>query len=62
VDTLYKVCKVMGSPTKDDWQEGLDLADNLGIIFPQARGGGAFRRASPEPRLARAGASPEQRC
>mmetsp|Transcript_54438 Transcript_54438/g.127073 ORF Transcript_54438/g.127073 Transcript_54438/m.127073 type:complete len:496 (-) Transcript_54438:240-1727(-) len=34
-DQLYKVCSVMGTPTKDHWQEGHQLAGKIGFRFPQ---------------------------
>jgi len=34
-DQLYKVCSVMGTPTKEQWQEGHKLASQIGFRFPQ---------------------------
>lgn len=34
VDELYKICGVMGSPTRHTWPEGLQLATAMGFTFP----------------------------
>lgn len=33
-DELYKICSVMGTPSKQTWGEGLKLASNMGFRFP----------------------------
>lgn len=34
-DELYKICSVMGTPTQQNWAEGLKLAANMNFRFPQ---------------------------
>jgi hypothetical protein len=34
-DEIYKICTVMGTPTKQTWPEGLKLAANMNFRFPQ---------------------------
>lgn len=34
-DEIYKICCVIGSPTKSDWSEGLELASAINYQFPQ---------------------------
>ncbi|KAK9805401.1 hypothetical protein WJX73_001324 [Symbiochloris irregularis] len=34
VDELYKICAVMGCPTRSTWPEGLQLAHAMGFTFP----------------------------
>ncbi|XP_071730495.1 cyclin-dependent kinase F-4-like isoform X2 [Rutidosis leptorrhynchoides] len=37
-DEIYKICSVIGSPTKDSWAEGLELASNINYQFPKLAG------------------------
>ncbi|KAL0393752.1 UNVERIFIED_CONTAM: Cyclin-dependent kinase F-4 [Sesamum latifolium] len=37
-DEIYKICSVIGSPTKSEWSEGLKLASAINYQFPQAAG------------------------
>ncbi|KAL2455708.1 Protein kinase superfamily protein [Forsythia ovata] len=34
-DEIYKICCVIGSPTKSEWSEGLELANAINYQFPQ---------------------------
>ena len=34
-DEIYKVCNVIGSPTRETWLEGLNLASVINYQFPQ---------------------------
>ncbi|EEF33649.1 cyclin-dependent kinase F-4 [Ricinus communis] len=34
-DQMFKICKVIGSPTKECWSDGLDLARNIRYQFPE---------------------------
>lgn len=34
-DEIYKICCVIGSPTKTQWSEGLELASAINYQFPQ---------------------------
>lgn len=34
VDELYKICGVMGCPTRASWPEGMQLATAMGFTFP----------------------------
>ena len=34
-DQLLKICKALGSPTKESWPEGHKLADQIGFKFPK---------------------------
>lgn len=34
-DEIYKICCVIGSPTKSEWPEGLELANAINYQFPQ---------------------------
>lgn len=34
-DEIYKICSVIGSPTKDSWADGLALAREINYQFPQ---------------------------
>ncbi|XP_065879685.1 cyclin-dependent kinase F-4 [Euphorbia lathyris] len=34
-DEIYKICNVIGSPTKDTWNDGLSLARAINYQFPQ---------------------------
>ncbi len=36
-DQIYKICCVMGTPTESTWPEGLHLAAQMNISFPQVR-------------------------
>ncbi|GMY29597.1 cyclin-dependent kinase F-4 [Fagus crenata] len=38
VDEIYKICSVIGSPTKDSWADGLSLAKDINYQFPQFAG------------------------
>ena len=35
---MYKICQVLGTPTKLSWADGLRLAENIGFKFPQCMG------------------------
>ncbi|OMO87895.1 hypothetical protein CCACVL1_08707 [Corchorus capsularis] len=37
-DEIYKICSVIGTPTKDSWPEGLNLARAINYQFPQFAG------------------------
>ncbi|KAL4625925.1 hypothetical protein ACB092_05G059200, partial [Castanea dentata] len=37
-DEIYKICSVIGSPTKDSWADGLALARDINYQFPQFSG------------------------
>ncbi|KAL3818327.1 hypothetical protein ACJIZ3_004232 [Penstemon smallii] len=37
-DEIYKICSVIGSPTKNEWSEGLELASAINYQFPQVAG------------------------
>ncbi|KAL0329871.1 UNVERIFIED_CONTAM: Cyclin-dependent kinase F-4 [Sesamum radiatum] len=37
-DEIYKICSVIGSPTKSEWSEGLKLASAINYQFPQVAG------------------------
>ncbi|KAK6117029.1 hypothetical protein DH2020_049273 [Rehmannia glutinosa] len=37
-DEIYKICCVIGSPTKSMWPQGLDLASAINYKFPQVAG------------------------
>ncbi|XP_011092618.1 cyclin-dependent kinase F-4-like isoform X1 [Sesamum indicum] len=37
-DEIYKICCVIGSPTKSEWSEGLKLASTINYHFPQVAG------------------------
>ena len=34
VDQLYKICAVIGVPTREMWPEGMELARHCGFKFP----------------------------
>ena len=34
-DEIYKICSVMGSPTQQNWPEGMKLAAQMKFSFPQ---------------------------
>ena len=34
-DEIFKICSVLGTPTHATWPQGLVLASNLGIKYPQ---------------------------
>ena len=34
-DEIYKICSVMGTPTQQNWPEGLKLAQAMNFRFPQ---------------------------
>mmetsp|Transcript_31217 Transcript_31217/g.101806 ORF Transcript_31217/g.101806 Transcript_31217/m.101806 type:complete len:518 (-) Transcript_31217:28-1581(-) len=34
-DEIYKICSVLGTPTKETWPEGLKLAQSMNFRFPQ---------------------------
>ena len=36
-DQLYKICTILGTPTKEMWEEGIVLANRLHFQFPQVR-------------------------
>ncbi|CAN4076364.1 unnamed protein product [Withania somnifera] len=37
-DEIYKICSVIGTPTKRDWAQGLELASAINYQFPQIAG------------------------
>ncbi|EEF42474.1 cyclin-dependent kinase F-4 isoform X2 [Ricinus communis] len=37
-DEIYKICNIIGSPTKDSWADGLNLARAINYQFPQFGG------------------------
>ncbi|KAL3361702.1 hypothetical protein AABB24_014526, partial [Solanum stoloniferum] len=37
-DEIYKICSVIGTPTKRDWSQGLELASAINYQFPQVAG------------------------
>ncbi|XP_039029942.1 cyclin-dependent kinase F-4-like isoform X2 [Hibiscus syriacus] len=37
-DEIYKICSVIGTPTKESWPDGLDLASAINYQFPQFDG------------------------
>ncbi|KAI3505581.1 hypothetical protein L1887_27714 [Cichorium endivia] len=37
-DEIYKICKVIGSPTETSWAQGLDLATTVNYQFPELAG------------------------
>ncbi|XP_031255134.1 cyclin-dependent kinase F-4-like, partial [Pistacia vera] len=37
-DEIYKICSVIGTPTKDSWADGLLLARGINYQFPQLAG------------------------
>nr|XP_048319700.1 cyclin-dependent kinase F-4 isoform X2 [Ziziphus jujuba var. spinosa] len=37
-DEIYKICSVIGSPTRDSWADGLHLASDINYQFPQLSG------------------------
>ncbi|KAF3648016.1 Serine/threonine-protein kinase MAK [Capsicum annuum] len=37
-DEIYKICSVIGTPTKRDWAQGLALASDINYQFPQIAG------------------------
>ncbi|XP_044506705.1 cyclin-dependent kinase F-4-like [Mangifera indica] len=37
-DQMFKICRVLGSPTQETWPEGLVLARSLGYQFPELPG------------------------
>lgn len=34
-DEIFKICSVLGTPTRETWEEGLRLAASMGMKFPQ---------------------------
>jgi protein kinase len=32
---IYKICSVLGTPTKDSWTDGLRLAMDINYQFPE---------------------------
>lgn len=36
-DELFKICGVMGSPTAENWPDGLTLAASLGFDFVETQ-------------------------
>jgi hypothetical protein len=34
-DEIYKICSVLGTPTKDSWTDGLRLAMDINYQFPE---------------------------
>ncbi|CAH9094014.1 unnamed protein product [Cuscuta epithymum] len=37
-DEVYKICSVIGTPTKMEWEDGLKLANGMGYDFPKIVG------------------------
>ncbi|CAH9080668.1 unnamed protein product [Cuscuta epithymum] len=37
-DEVYKICSVIGTPTKMEWEDGLKLANGMGYEFPKIVG------------------------
>ncbi|VFQ70559.1 unnamed protein product [Cuscuta campestris] len=37
-DEIQKICNVMGTPTKTEWSDGLELANSVGYQFPKVVG------------------------
>ncbi|KAH1074852.1 hypothetical protein J1N35_027180 [Gossypium stocksii] len=37
-DEIYKICSVLGTPTKDTWSDGLNLARSINYQFPKFPG------------------------
>ncbi|XP_019150203.1 PREDICTED: cyclin-dependent kinase F-4-like [Ipomoea nil] len=37
-DEMYKICCVLGTPTKTEWPNGLELANSIGYQFPKVVG------------------------
>ncbi|EDV23130.1 uncharacterized protein TRIADDRAFT_27686 [Trichoplax adhaerens] len=35
VDEIFKICTVLGTPSKEDWPEGYKLASSINFKFPQ---------------------------
>lgn len=35
VDEIYKICGIIGTPSRSTWAEGLQLADAIKFQFPQ---------------------------
>ena len=35
VDEIFRIVRVLGTPSKDDWPEGLKLAQAMNFKFPQ---------------------------
>ena len=35
IDQIYKICAILGTPQKDDWSEGYQLAAAMNFKFPQ---------------------------
>lgn len=34
IDEIFKICSVIGTPEKDDWPEGFQLASQMNFKFP----------------------------
>ena len=34
-DEIFKICSVLGTPTRETWEDGLKLAAGMGMKFPQ---------------------------
>ncbi|KAJ0802280.1 putative protein-serine/threonine kinase CMGC-RCK family [Helianthus annuus] len=37
-DEIHKICSVIGSPTKNSWAEGIELASGINYLFPELGG------------------------
>ena len=37
-DQIYKICQVLGTPTRLNWPQGFKLASQIGFKFPQCIG------------------------
>ncbi|CAL8284874.1 unnamed protein product [Arctogadus glacialis] len=35
IDTIFKICQVLGTPKKNDWPEGFQLASSMNFRWPQ---------------------------
>lgn len=46
-DEIYKICRVIGSPTYSEWAEGLRLASTINYQFPQVSALSSFFQIVP---------------
>lgn len=35
IDQIYKICTVLGTPSRSEWKKGYELAQQIGFKFPQ---------------------------
>nr|XP_043609669.1 cyclin-dependent kinase F-4-like [Erigeron canadensis] len=47
IDVMYKICSVLGTPTKSTWDRGLDLARKINYEFPKDFLGVKFSKLLP---------------